>query len=243
MAASSPALLTTALSIGIVHTLLGPDHYIPFVALARSRRWSLAKTLGVTAGCGVGHVLGSILLGLVGIALGWAVGDLAGIESWRGDLAGWLLLGFGLAYTAWGVRHALRQRPHEHAHTHASGVVHSHTHDHLGEHAHPHAHPLAGHGNYEIRLFGPWTLFILFVLGPCEPLIPLLMLPASQSSWSGVGAVALVFALGTIATMLAVVSLGALGLAQLPAGAAERWSHALAGLALAACGAAVQLGL
>ena len=42
----------TAASIGVVHTLLGPDHYLPFVALARTRRWSTARTAAVTAACG-----------------------------------------------------------------------------------------------------------------------------------------------------------------------------------------------
>ena len=29
------------------------------------------------------------------------------LESFRGDIAGWLLLGFGLAYMVWGLRHAV----------------------------------------------------------------------------------------------------------------------------------------
>ncbi len=238
MAEPATALVAAALSIGVVHTLLGPDHYVPFVALARSREWSLRRALGVTAVCGVGHVVGSIVLGFVGIALGWAVSDMVGIESLRGDLAGWALLGLGLAYTAWGVRRALvrRQPEHQHVHAHADGTLHAHPHRHEGDHAHPHP-------ERDGRLLGPWSLFIVFVLGPCEPLIPLLLVPAAESSWGTVATVALVFAAATIATMLAVVAVGALGLSRLPAAGLERWSHALAGVALAACGAAIQMGL
>lgn len=234
--AAGPALAVTAATIGTVHTLLGPDHYLPFVALARSRSWSLRRTWAVTAVCGVGHVLGSIALGALGVAFGWALGGLVEIEAWRGAVAGWLLLGVGVAYAAWGVRRALRRRPHEHLHAHADGALHVHGHGHEGEHAHPH---LGAAGKW----LGPWSLFVVFVLGPCEPLIPILMYPAAQGSWIAVASVAGVFALATIGTMLAVVTAGALGLSRLPAIGLERWSHALAGVAIAACGAAVQLGL
>jgi nickel/cobalt transporter (NicO) family protein len=247
------ALLAAAATIGVVHTVFGPDHYIPFVALARSRSWTLRRTWTVTAICGVGHVLGSVVLGLVGIALGWAVGSLVGFESIRGGVAGWLLLGFGLAYTVWGIRQGVRNRPHSHLHAHADGSVHAHTHGHRAEHAHPHdAHEARATTDAEGRAIrqaflkrwlGPWTLFVVFVLGPCEPLIPLLLYPASQHSWFGTAAVAVVFSIATISTMLVVVTVGALGLSRLPGASLERWSHALAGVALAACGVAITLGL
>jgi sulfite exporter TauE/SafE len=241
VAAETGVLLLTAASIGVVHTLLGPDHYLPFVALARSRAWSLKRTVAVTTLCGVGHVLGSIALGFLGLGLGWAVSGLVDFEALRGALAGWLLLGFGLAYTAWGVRRALLRKPHAHVHAHADGKLHLHPHQHReAEHAHPHDRPERG-----LRgVLGPWTLFVIFVLGPCEPLIPLLMYPAAGGSWGAVAAVAGVFALATIGTMLVVVVTGALGLSRVRLGAgAERWSHALAGAAVAACGLAVTFGL
>jgi nickel/cobalt transporter (NicO) family protein len=234
--AATTALVATAATIGVVHTLLGPDHYVPFVALARSRAWSLRRALGVTAVCGVGHVVGSIALGALGVAFGWALGGLVAIEEWRGSIAGWLLLGLGLGYTAWGIRRALRSRPHAHLHAHGDGVVHRHDHGHHGEHAHPHF-GAAG------KWLGPWSIFVIFVLGPCEPLIPILMYPASQGSWLAVAAVAGVFAAATIVTMLAVVTVGALGLARVRTGHLERWSHAAAGVAIALCGIAVTLGL
>jgi hypothetical protein len=233
-------LLVTAATIGTVHTLLGPDHYVPFIALARSRAWSLRKALGVTLVCGVGHVVGSIVLGALGVAFGWAVSGLVSVEEWRGTIAGWLLLGLGVAYTAWGVRRALRNRPHAHLHAHSEGIVHQHGHDHHGEHAHPHAATSLGVVG---RWLGPWSIFVVFVLGPCEPLIPILMYPAARGSWTAVLAVAGVFAVATLATMTAIVAVGALGLSWIPAARFERWSHAMAGAALALCGVAVTLGL
>jgi sulfite exporter TauE/SafE len=230
-------LLWTAVSIGVVHTLLGPDHYLPFVALARAGDWSRRKTLWVTSLCGVGHVAGSVVLGFLGVALGWAAGSIAVFQSVRGSWAAWGLMGFGLAYTAWGVRRALRGRTHTHAHVHANGTRHEHAHDHTREHAHPHLEP-------RTATTTPWVLFIIFVLGPCEALIPLLMVPASEHSWSGLIAVVGVFGLATIATMVVVTVALLYGLRFVSLSPLERWSHALAGLTLIACGGAIQwLGL
>lgn len=235
-------LVLTAATIGLVHTLIGPDHYLPFMVLARVRRWSLGRTLGITLACGVGHVLGSLVLGALGIALGWALGGLEWLESVRGEVAAWLLLGFGLAYTAWGVRRAVRSRPHSHWHGHADGTLHEHRHAHQDEHLHVHG-VAAARERLPRTGATPWVLFVIFLFGPCEALIPVLMYPAAAGQWWTVALVASVFALCTIATMLMLVALGTLGLSRLAFGRLERFSHVLAGLAIVACGLAIQLGL
>jgi sulfite exporter TauE/SafE len=242
-------LLLTASSIGFLHTLLGPDHYLPFVALSKARSWSTRRTIAITSACGVGHVLSSVVIGGIGIAAGTAVERLVHIESWRGDLAAWLLFGFGLAYAAWGVKRALRGETHSHVHVHADGTRHSHDHDHrLAPHVHPHAVAMApGAAFTPVRsasvaaLATPWTLFIIFVFGPCEPLIPVLMYPAAHANWVAVAVVCLAFSLATIGTMLAVVLLVRRGLDSIGAHAhgMERWSHAIAGATLSACAAAI----
>ena len=110
------ALLVTAASVGLVHTLLGPDHYLPFVMIARARKWSGFKTATITTLCGLGHVLSSIVLGVIGIALGSAVTKLEAIETVRGDYAAWALIAFGLVYFVWGMRKALKNTQHGHSH-------------------------------------------------------------------------------------------------------------------------------
>jgi len=49
-------LLLSAASLGLVHTALGPDHYLPFIVLGRAEGWSLRRTLCWTVLCGAGHV-------------------------------------------------------------------------------------------------------------------------------------------------------------------------------------------
>ena len=108
-------LLWTAVSIGFVHTLIGFDHSLPFIALSRSRSWSFRKTMGLTAACGTGHVLSSVLLGFVGIGLGIAIEKLEWIEGFRGEFAAYLIIGFGLAYGSWALVRRSRSGGHSHA--------------------------------------------------------------------------------------------------------------------------------
>lgn len=230
------ALLVAAVSIGFFHTLFGPDHYIPFVMLSWSRKWSTAKTAWITFLCGLGHILSSIALGLVGVALGIAVERLEFIESSRGAVAAWMLIAFGIAYSAWGIRQAILNRPHKHAHIHDDSIVHEHEHTHHGKHVHIHER--------EGRAVTPWVLFIIFVFGPCEPLIPLLIYPAAQKSYPGVIMVSLAFGVVTIATMMAAVLLMRSGLSFKALARAERYTHAIAGLTILTCGLMIQfLGL
>lgn len=230
-------LYITAASIGFFHTIFGPDHYLPFIVMSRARKWSLMKTGVITFLCGVGHIMSSVILGLVGVALGIAVMKLEAFEAVRGNLAGWALIAFGFAYFIWGVHMALKNRPHRHLHIHGNSSDHAHLHTHTKEHAH--VHDEKGKGNIT-----PWILFTIFVLGPCEPLIPILMYPAAKNSIAGLIGVTLTFGTVTIATMLGIVMISALGVNMLPLGRLERYSHALAGAAILVCGLAINfLGL
>ncbi|MGE0610170.1 MAG: hypothetical protein AB7O62_23970 [Pirellulales bacterium] len=267
-----------AFGTGMLHTAIGPDHYVPFVAMSRVGGWSMPKTLLVTTLCGIGHVASSVLLGLAGMMFGSLLfrGDaspdkLAAIEADRGDLAGWLLVAFGLMYLTWGVWRAIRNQPHSHPHVHPDGTVHSHEHVHQGDHLHVHAtepappaainlEGRAGEGGRSSQpspvsaaaaptkprgRLTPWVLFTIFLFGPCEPLIPLMMVPTIQGHPWGVAVVTLLFSLATILTMLTAVSLLCLGVGVFQNWGArfERFGHALAGAAVLACGLAIKVGL
>jgi ABC-type nickel/cobalt efflux system permease component RcnA len=230
-------LAVVAAGIAFVHTLAGPDHYVPFLAMARARDWSHRKTALVTCACGAGHVASSVALAaLVALAVVGTERMLA-LESLRGELAAWGLIAFGSVYAVWGVRRALRNRPHAHWHAHDDGTVHEHRHVHHGGHLHPHERPAR-------PSLTPWVLFTIFLFGPCEPLIPILMVPAAAGDWFGFAAISGLFAAVTVATMLAAVFVALHGLRRIRMPSLERWSSALAGASIAACGfAIVVLGL
>jgi nickel/cobalt exporter len=227
-------LLVTAASIALFHTVLGPDHYLPFVVMARAAKWSVPKTVWVTLLCGLGHVGSSVLLGLLGVAFGLAISSLEAVERVRGDIAAWLLTGFGLVYFIWGLRRAFRQRPHHDLHLHENGLAHAHLHAHSGDHLHVHL-------TDRPATLTPWILFVIFVFGPCEPLIPLLIYPAAQHHFRAVALVSGVFAAVTIATMLAIVLLGVVGMSAVPWKKLQPYSHATAGAAIFLCGLAILL--
>lgn len=224
-------LLAAAAGVALVHTLLGPDHYLPFVMLARARGWSLRRTLAITLICGLGHVGSSLLLGLLGLGAGAALGWIETVEGHRGNLAGWALVAVGTAYALWGVRRARRERLGLRVHRHGHMV-----HLHPGG-GHEHRHPEAADGKGATF----WALFVVFVLGPCEPLIPLFLVPASQGRWGLAAVTGAVFSAVTLAAMLTVTGLATAGLARLPLGPLERWAHALAGGVIAASGLGVVL--
>jgi sulfite exporter TauE/SafE len=195
----------TAAFVGALHTLLGPDHYVPFVAMSKAGRWSAAKLLRVTLLCGTGHLLSSALIGIVGILLGVAIHRIDIFDAWRGEIATWFLIAFGLIYFVWGVRQSLRS------------------------HSHPHHHSRT---DDSFARNSPWVLFILLVLGPCEPLIPVLLFPAAKENWGAVACVFGTFSLATLLTMTAMVFAGSFGLRFLPSHHWERWAHPLTGATL-----------
>ena len=230
-------LIITAASIGFFHTIFGPDHYLPFIMMSWARKWSLTKTTVITVLCGLGHIGSSVVLGMIGVALGIAVGKLEFVESIRGNLAAWLLIGFGLAYTIWGIKRAYKNKPHTHSHIHLDTSEHSHEHTHQQEHTHV-------HNSKPAVSITPWALFVIFVFGPCEPLIPILMYPAAKNSFVGLLIVTAVFGTITIATMLGIVLLSVAGVSFLPLNKMQRFSHAIGGITICLCGLSIQfLGL
>jgi nickel/cobalt exporter len=229
MVESLPVLLMSTVAIGFLHVIIGPDHYLPFILLGKSNHWSMKKTVGITFVCGVGHVLSSVVIGLIGIAVGVAVASLQGVESVRGEIASWSLIAFGTVYAIWGLYHAYKHPHHTHSHHHLDGSEHEHNHAHEDGHHHLHIDE-----KKKRTIF--WTIFIVFVLGPCEPMIPLVMYPAIYYDWPGIILVTLIFSSITIGMMLLLVCLGAYGIMKLDFHCLERYAHFLAGAIIAASG-------
>jgi nickel/cobalt transporter (NicO) family protein len=226
----------TAVSLGFIHTLLGPDHYLPFIVLSEAKKWSVRKTMLITFVCGLGHVLSSVVLGIAGIMVGISVNKLVTVESFRGNIAGWLFIAFGLVYVIISARSLYRKRTHTHSHYHMGSGKHSHEHDHFEEHTHIH--------ETDPVKTTPWILFLIFVFGPCEPLIPILMYPAAENNLAGSVIVSVLFSVVTIATMMGIVFAFKLGLSRINLKPIEKYSNLIAGSMILLSGIAIQfLGL
>jgi sulfite exporter TauE/SafE len=201
--------------------------------MSKANKWNFAKTMLIVAICGLGHVLSSVILGLIGIWFGSQLSSLVGIEDFRGELAVWFMIAFGAIYMLWGITKAIKNKPHSHILTDGSEVWHDHSNDHSSE-------PVNAHSERNGISRSFWPLFVLFVLGPCEPLIPLLMYPAAEGGMLSVTAVAIVFSVCTIGTMLLCAAVVLKGVNMIPVKKLERYAHSLAGFAIFMCGMAMQ---
>lgn len=212
-----PAIWLTAFLTAVLHTIMGPDHYLPFIAIGKSRGYGLRKTLLWTFVCGVGHIASALLLALVFIYFShWlSKENFAWIEENRGNVAAYALIGLGAAYLLWALRHRLKHR---------------HNADH---------HLPAPDGKKNISV---WVLFIIFVLGPCEALLPILMASSVLGGYAVISGT-VIFSVATIATMMLAVTLGILGVNALRLNRLEAYAHEIAGGTIMACGLAIICGL
>jgi nickel/cobalt transporter (NicO) family protein len=215
---AAPALVFAAISIGSIHTL-APDHWVPFAALARAQRWSAWRTALITTACGLGHVTGSVALGLLSVFLGVELLQHFGqrLES----ASGLLLIGFGVAYAVWGLRRSAR------AHRHAHGHHHGHSHHH-------------GLGHSPSSL-SPWALFLVFSADPCVAVIPLIF-AAAPLGWPTTLSVIVAYEVATIGTMVALVLPTRAAATVAHSAWVDRHGDAVAGAVVALVGMAV-LGL
>jgi nickel/cobalt exporter len=104
-------LVIAAATVGSLHTM-APDHWMPFAALARARKWTPLRTARTTVLCGFGHVTVSAVLGIAALFVG--LGIIRAIGSRLENQANWLLMAFGTVYMIWGFwRHGHHHHHHD----------------------------------------------------------------------------------------------------------------------------------
>lgn len=219
------ALVISAMAISFIHTITGPDHYLPFIVLCKSKGWTRGRTFLLTIFCGVGHVLSSLVVGSIAVFFGWQLNKFSLFQEMRGNLAGWALLIFGAVYLFYGLVQAIRNRPHKHFDIMGDEVyVYRHKH---GEMVMP---------QKRIKVT-PLILFMIFVMGPSGPLTPLLFYSGIHQSTSEIIAQIVPFAFTKIATMLLMVIIGIYGYSSLfNSERLERYMAAVSGSIVFTCG-------
>ena len=210
----------TAAAVGALHSV-APDHWVPFAALARARRWPLGHTARITILCGLGHVTVSAILGVIALITGLKAVHAIGIRL--EEHATLLLMAFGIVYMTWGLWRSFRRDP--------LAVLH-----------HCHHHHARGHNDHDHGLT-EWSLFTLFSLDPCVAVIPMIV-AASAGGWAAVGGVVLVYEAATIAAMIVLVGAAVAGVRTMRFAFLDRYGDALAGgLILTTGGVLAVLGL
>src|SRR6476646_2324567 len=98
MSGSAPALLAAAAGVGFGHAIL-PDHWVPLAVLGRTRRYSLSRIARLSGLAGIAHVLVSLVLGAVIIAIGLRFRST--IQSAQDTIIGCVLIATGLGFAVY----------------------------------------------------------------------------------------------------------------------------------------------
>ena len=113
MSSNGPALLLAAAGVGFGHAIL-PDHWVPLAVLGRTRRYPLSRVARLSGAAGVAHVLVSIVLGAVIVAVGLQFRS--AIQSAQDTIIGCVLIATGLGFLALELTGHGHGHDHDHAH-------------------------------------------------------------------------------------------------------------------------------
>jgi nickel/cobalt transporter (NicO) family protein len=211
----------TGFAVAFLHAMI-PTHWLPFVLVARARRWPTARTMMVATAAGLGHVLLTSLLGL-GIAwFGFQLDEELGhIFPW---IAGAILFVLG-GYYGW------RQfRGRGICHHHPPGTHHAPSEDCGHEDEHTHWDEEMRSSRLVAPDTGDWAaisgLFVMLTFSPCEAFLPV-YLSGVQFGWRGFFVLSVILAVATLAGMALFTWLTLLGFDRLKVQRLERHESGL----------------
>ncbi|MFL5829631.1 MAG: hypothetical protein ACJ76X_06915 [Solirubrobacteraceae bacterium] len=226
---ATPALLAAAAGVGFGHAVL-PDHWVPLAVVGRTQHYPLSKVARLSGLAGVAHVLVSIVLGAVIIAVGLQFRS--SVEHAQDAIIGSLLIATGVGFLV----------------LELSGHGHGHDHDHgAGEHAHPaqahehtHEHPHPPRG----RVAALAAVVVPFgaAASPDLTILPVFLAATTAGAGAAVGAL-VVFALVTIGTIVTLTLFATAGGYRVQAGWLDRWGNLFTAAVLVAIGALVLAGV
>ena len=229
MTGTGPALLAAAAGVGFGHAIL-PDHWVPLAVLGRTRRYPLSRIARLSGLAGVAHVLVSIVLGVVIIAIGLQFRS--AIQHAQDTVIGAILIATGIGFLLL----ELRGRGHHHSHDHHS--------DH-GDHHHHHSEPDPRDGGEPTprRLKGLAAVMVPFgaAASPDLTILPVFLAATTAGTAIAIGSL-VIFAAVTIATIVALTLAAARGGYQIHGEWLERWGNAFTAAVLTIIGVLVLVG-
>jgi len=199
-------LVAAVIGVGVLHTVV-PDHWLPIALLARAHGWTRAQTVRAALGAGTGHVVSTLVIGVIvwlaGVAFAAKFGHYVSLAS---SIA---LIAFGL-WIAVGSLRELR----------AGG----------------HAHPGEAGEHVDAGRSAPRTALLL-ILGssPMVEGIPAFF-AAGRFGFGLIVVMAACFALSTIATYVFVCVYSTAGLQRVRFAAFDRYGEVISGAFIAAVG-------
>lgn len=203
-------LVGMATLAAITHSLV-PDHWVPYVVVARAHHWSRRRTIGMAAIGAAAHLVST---GAVGLVLGLFYQGVLGRGKMVEDLTGLLVVGIGAWFLLRGLARARSGRTH-------------------GD--------FCGHGErHRTGRPDSFLLGAVFGLRPCVEALPIFLMAAAKG-FAVAAAAILGWAAASILGMIAVVYIGRAQLERLRLGWLEAYAEALAGLTIVIVGLGVLL--
>jgi hypothetical protein len=199
-----------------------PDHWAPLALVGRTRRYPLIRVARLSGLAGAAHVLVSLLLGAIIIAVGLQFRS--AVEHAQNSIVGAVLIATGLALL--GVD--LRGRGHRHSHHHG--------HDHSGHEKHDHARG-EGRGRALAGIMIPFGA----AASPDLTILPVFLAASAAGAGTALGSL-VAFASVTIATIVALTLLATVGGYQVRGGWLERRANAVTAATLMIIGTLVATG-
>jgi hypothetical protein len=232
MSGSGPALLAAAAGVGFGHAIL-PDHWVPLSVLGRTRRYPLATVARLSGLAGVAHVMVSIALGAVIIAVGLQFRST--VQSAQDTIIGIVLIATGIGFLVVELTGHGHGHPHDHEH--------SHTHGHA--HEHPHTDDPPGHHprRPQRRLQGLAAVMVPFgaAASPDLTILPVFVAAAAAGVATAIGSL-VIFAAVTIGTIVGLTLAATRGGYEIRGEWLERWGNLFTAAVLAIIGALVLTG-
>jgi nickel/cobalt transporter (NicO) family protein len=230
LSGNGPAILAAAAGVAVGHAIL-PDHWVPLALLGRTRRYPLARVARLSGLAGIAHVLVSVVLGGVIIAVGLQFRS--AIEHAEGSIVGGLLIATGIGFLVFELT------GHGHSHSHDHGDTDDHDrHQNHGHAGHDRAAPPPG------RLHGLAAVMVPFgaAASPDLTILPVFLAAAAIGTATAIGSV-VIFAAVTIGTIVGLTLTATRGGYEIRGQWLERWGNALTALVLIGIGALVLTGV
>jgi nickel/cobalt transporter (NicO) family protein len=243
---AAPALLAASAGVGFGHAIL-PDHWVPLAVVGRTRRYPLAKVARLSGMAGVAHVLVSIVLGAVIIAVGLQFRS--AVQSAQDTIIGCVLILTGLGFAALELTSHGHHHVHDHAHTDDHEHIPEHRHGHGYDHPHELAHLLSASEideqvvARESRLHGLAAVMVPFgaAASPDLTILPVFLAATTAGVSTAISSLA-IFAVVTIGTIVTLTLLACFGGYQVRGPWLERWGGVFTALVLVLIGALILTG-
>ncbi len=225
MSGTGPALLAAAAGVGFGHAIL-PDHWVPLAVLGRTRRYSLSRIARLSGLAGIAHVLVSLVLGAVIIAIGLRFRST--IQSAQDTIIGCVLIATGLGFAVY----ELTGHDHGHGHDHHDHDHHDHEHGALTD-----QHPRRGGIKSLAAVMVPFGA----AASPDLTILPVFLAATTAGIATAVGSL-VIFAAVTIGTIVGLTLAAARGGYEVRGEWLERWGNAITAIVLVVIGALVLTG-